>query len=83
MATSTAWWTPRNSAQAWAYRQIAFRYADRYRELYLEEKGDGKGAAHNRTARVHAVRRLAREHPDEYRRLREQRLAELKEAAQW
>ena len=72
-----------SAAQAWAYRKLAFRYPARYRELYLAEKGDGKGASHNSRAQSRAAHRLGQEHLAEYRRLRAQRLAELKEAAEW
>lgn len=66
-------------AQGWAYRRLAFRYPQRY----LAEKGDGKGAAHNSRAQSRAGHRLGREYPDEYRRLREQRIAELRQAEEW
>ena len=68
------------AAQSWARRTLAFRYPARYRELYLAAKGDGKGSGHNARARSRATHWLSKEHPAEYRRLLDARLAELRRA---
>lgn len=56
-------------AQPWATRQITFLHAARYRELYLEEKGNGTGSKHNSGAQRRARARLIQEFRDDYRRL--------------
>lgn len=56
-------------AQAWAYKRITLTHAARYRELYLEEKGDGVGSKHNARAQGRARVRLIREFRDDYQRL--------------
>jgi hypothetical protein len=52
-----------------AYRRLAELHPDRYRAIYLEEKGDNTGSDGNSRARGLALARLAREFRDDYRRL--------------
>jgi len=52
-----------------AYSRLARLHADRYQEIYLEEKGDDTGSDANGRARGKALVRLAQEFKDDYRRL--------------
>ena len=78
MYASTKDKTRYESARSWAERKLSFRFAGRYRELYLAEKAGGK-PSHNGGTRVRALRQLVREHPAEYRRLLDARLVELRQ----
>jgi hypothetical protein len=51
------------------YSRLAALHPDRYREIYLEEKGTGTGSDDNGRARGRALVRLAKEKRDDYLRL--------------
>ncbi len=57
------------TAQTWALRQLTYAQPARYRELYLEEKGEATGSRNNSAAQGRAKTRLCKEFRDEYRAL--------------
>jgi hypothetical protein len=59
------------TAQVWALTQIAYRFPEEYRKLYLEEKGDQKGSKNNSRASNRARFRLSKVHPEVYKELYE------------